>query len=239
MRTLTLAFVIVLTIGCGSASHVDDNAADVADNSEISIAQFTTEVLIIEEIREGLVERWGLTDSAYDGLLFAGGAFGRPNDAFIEVGKPLPDDLPSKQEYVGVSYLAGDLALLEAPSVMQPIKDALLLVYQIELSAAADHGKCVSPFLEHNPFGIPEYSLRCNSAKTLYFDVNKDNVEQFIDGRTVSRGLSRFDQNRADSSWARAQKLRASTYERWYEILLENDLDPTLYPALIGSRTSG
>jgi len=213
MRRLALALAFVFMTGCGATSQAGG-----------SIAQFTSEALLIEETRENVVDHWSQYPTSQSaGNWFANGAFGYPIPLVIDVSKSLPDDLPDKQEFVGVSELAGELALLETPSAMQPIKDALLLVYQIELAAAADHGVCTD--FDRSP---------CSYRKAIYFDLNKDNVEEII--ALGQPGGTAYYRQWADSSWAQAQKLRASTYERWYEILLDHDLDPTLYPALIGSQ---
>jgi hypothetical protein len=192
LRVLLLASGLALLIACGT------------DSQATEIALFTEEALRIENDRRETVEHW----IPFNRCLHAG--------PFMKGGRG-HDGL----NYSGAQSLAAELALLEAPTVMQPIKDSMLNVYQNELAAAADHG-------ERFDDGLCRY--------TIFLEINMYNVEPLFDGSPIPGGIM----TRAKGSqWARAQWDRNQTYERWHEILRDNGLDPTLYPALVGSQTGG
>jgi hypothetical protein len=96
---------------------------------------------------------------------------------------------------------------LDAPTILVPIKDALLLVYQVELLATGASG----------------------DANPVWLFLTADDVEQIFDGSPLNPY-----QNRAkDSQWAQAQRDRSLIYERWIEILITHEVDLRDYPSLI------
>ena len=117
----------------------------------------------------------------------------------------------------GIAYLLGDLALLEAPPQLRPIKDALLTIYRLEVDAVAGHGECTSWGARSVPWGV---TVECGGYANLVLPlVTRDNVVSVIaDGEGTRTG------------WTAAQLLRAKTYDRWREVVEGVGIDLTGYP---------
>jgi hypothetical protein len=96
---------------------------------------------------------------------------------------------------------------LDAPTILVPIKDAQLLVYQVELIATGASG----------------------DANPVWLFLTADDVEQIFDGSPLNPYQSRAK----DSQWAQAQRDRSLIYERWIEILITHEIDLRDYPSLI------
>lgn len=118
----------------------------------------------------------------------------------------------------GLWCLLGELALLDAPPQLRPIKDALLAIYSLEVDLLIRQGECTS--WEADTWGNSGYIRCAGSDHTVFPRVTEDNVESAIaDGESG-----------AQSGWAAAQLLRAKTYERWREVLEDVGIDLTGYP---------
>lgn len=113
----------------------------------------------------------------------------------------------------GLAFLLGELALLEAPPELRSIKDALLVIYRLEVDAIAQHGECTYWSLRTPSYSSP--SLECSEyAVRVLPKVTMENAQSYVQGNKVTQG-----------GWAVAQSLRAKTYERWRGIAQAAGLD--------------
>lgn len=196
MKTLLAAVTFVLFVACNA-----DDEGTAGDSMTMSVSGFTEAAIQIEDERQSLLDL--LSNSRSVG------------SAYLE-GGTWPDGL----DHAGAAELAGELALLNSPQATRPIKDALLLAYQMEIASSIDHGECSGYYLDKGYFS-GDVELRCDRfASTVKPHITPYNVDDSF-----------------GTPWSLAQKIRATAYNRWYEILREEDIDPTLYPTLMGVRT--
>jgi hypothetical protein len=127
-----------------------------------------------------------------------------------------------RREFGNLSDLLLELAMLQVPPNLQPVKDGLLEVYRLESSAVYFHQDCIGWKLDEF-FG--DYQLNCSWRRSSVIPtITQLNVVPTID---EAEGSGRLHFPNVLSPWTSAQLMRRTVYQYWYELLESNGTDTT------------
>jgi hypothetical protein len=120
-----------------------------------------------------------------------------------------------RREFGNLSDLLLELAMLQVPENLQPVKDGLLEVYRLESSAVHFNQDCIGYDLTELYFG--GYELNCNWRRSLVNPaITALNVVSTLDEAENAERLHFPD---AQSPWTAAQVMRRTVYKYWYGVL--------------------
>ena len=130
-----------------------------------------------------------------------------------------------RREFGNLSDLLLELAMLQVPPNLQPVKDGLLEVYRLESSAIYLHGDCNGVFIEkHGWHTGDEHDVDCYTRRSVYPKVTELNaittIDELEDGGSLNWSI-------AQNPWMSAQLMRRTVYQHWYQLLESNGTDTT------------
>ena len=214
--------------------------ASTPDLEREAILSFNLQALEIEAKRNELI-------AYFASLSYSVGIHGQALaiERFFPTGVPptLRGAPPSGIE--GMATLRNTLLLLDCPQSIQPIKDALLHVYDSEVQQALNQSALweISGFALPGKYtvdlgGLGDQSVQIQSAmlvnwgapirNLVYPEITRDSLDywrQLAEQSEVGPVKNLF-KYKVETVWFNIQGFRQQTYSRWAELLQERGIDP-------------